>query len=102
MDLGVDEKAREIGVRFRGSRCGKQACRCSPEGKGRSGGRTSGGPTEDGKGGSGRAVEGRHFLEELSRHQTGPEKLAFVVASSCFQVESEEGMEEVVGQKGEQ
>lgn len=33
MDLGVDEKAREIRVRFRGSRCGKQACRCSPEGK---------------------------------------------------------------------
>jgi hypothetical protein len=41
-------------------------------------------------------------LEELSRHQTGPEKLAFVVASGCFQVESEEGMEEAVGQKGEQ
>jgi hypothetical protein len=41
-------------------------------------------------------------VQELSRHQTGPENLAFVVASHRFQVEREEGMEEVIGQEGEQ
>jgi hypothetical protein len=60
------------------------------------------GPTEDGNEGSGGAVGGSHFLQELSRHQTGPENLACVIASRRFQVEREEGMEEVVGQKGEQ
>ncbi len=41
-------------------------------------------------------------MQELSCHQTGPENLAFVVASRRFQVEREEGMEEVVGQEGQQ
>ena len=58
------------------------------------------GPTEDGNEGSGGAVGGSHFLQELSRHQTGPENLACVIASRGFQVEREEGMEEIVGQKG--
>jgi hypothetical protein len=50
----------------------------------------------------GGAVGGSHFLQELGRHQTGPENLACVLASRGFQVEREEGMEEVVGQKGQQ
>ena len=41
-------------------------------------------------------------MQELSRHQTGPENLAGVIASRRFQVERKEGMEEVVGQKGQQ
>ena len=41
-------------------------------------------------------------MQELSGHQTGPENLAGVIASLRFQVERKEGMEEVVGQKGEQ
>src|SRR5260370_7872432 len=60
------------------------------------------GPTEEGNEGSGGAVGGSHFLQELSRHQTGPENLACVIARRGFQVEREEGMEEVVGQKSQQ
>ena len=52
--------------------------------------------------GQGGAVAGSHFVQELSRHQTGPENLACVIASRRFQVEGEEGMEEVVGQEGQQ
>jgi len=40
MDLGVDEMAGEIRRTFWGPRSGQEACRCSPEGKGRSGGGT--------------------------------------------------------------
>jgi hypothetical protein len=40
-------------------------------------------------------------VQKLSRHQTGPENLALVVASRGFQVWREEGMEEVVGQEAE-
>jgi hypothetical protein len=47
-------------------------------------------------------VDGSHFVQELSCHQTGRENLAFVVASRRFQVECEEGREEVVGQEGQQ
>ena len=103
MDLGEDEKAREIRVGFRGSRRGKQACRSSPERKGRAGGGLEQrGRPKGGNERSGGAVEGSHFVEELSRHQTGPENLACVVASRRFQVEGKEGMEEVVGQEGQQ
>jgi hypothetical protein len=47
-------------------------------------------------------VDRSHFAQELSCHQTNPENLAFVVESRRFQVEREEGMEEVVGQEGQQ
>jgi hypothetical protein len=41
-------------------------------------------------------------VQEVSCHQTGPENLAFVVASRGFQVEGDEGIKEVVGQESEQ
>src|ERR1700722_12413948 len=55
----------EIRVRFRGCRCGKQACRSSGRTK-RKVRRRHGaeGPSEDGNEGSGGAVEGSHFVQE--------------------------------------
>ena len=97
----MDKKAEEIRMTFCGPISGKEAWRYSPERQERPGGRSGAeGPTEDGNEGSGGAVGGSHFLQELGRHQTGPESLACVIASRGFQVEREEGMEEVVGQKG--
>jgi len=52
------------------------------------------GPTEGGNEDQG-SVWGSHFLQELSRHQTGPENLARIIASRRFQVERKEGMEEL-------